>query len=153
MAATFTVERTRTIPAPPEAVFALIQDFRLWTRWSPWEQIDPDLQRTYGGSDVGVGATYAWSGNKKAGVGHMAITDAAAPTRVRIALDFEKPFKSSNVTEFTLTPSGAGTHVRWAMTGPRPLFMRLFSFAFNMDKLVGRDFEKGLAQLEVAARG
>ena len=149
--ATYTVERTAVVPAPPQRVFDLVSDFHLWRRWSPWEDLDPDLRRTYSGADAGTGAVYEWSGNRKAGQGRMEIVDATATSHVAIALDFVKPFRSSNATEFTLTPEGEGTRVRWSMTGPRPLLMRLFGFLFDMEKMVGKDFEKGLLQLRTAA--
>jgi len=149
--ATHTVERTAVVPAPPQRVFDLVSDFHQWRRWSPWEDLDPALRRTYSGADTGTGAVYEWSGNRKAGRGRMEIVEATAPSHVAIALDFVKPFRSSNTTEFTLTPEGDATRVRWSMTGPRPLLMRLFGFLFDMEKLVGKDFEKGLSQLRTAA--
>jgi uncharacterized protein YndB with AHSA1/START domain len=149
--ATYTVERSATIAAPAQTVFDLVADFHNWRRWSPWEDLDPDLRRTYSGAESGPGAVYEWSGNRKAGQGRMEITDAKAPSHVKIALDFVKPFKSSNTTTLTLTPEGQGTRVLWSMTGPKPLFMRVFGFAFNMDKMVGKDFEKGLARLNSTA--
>lgn len=150
---TFTVERSATVPAAPQSVFDLVADFREWRRWSPWEDLDPNLQRTYEGAESGKGAVYAWSGNKKAGQGRMEIVEADPPGKIVIALDFLKPFKSSNTTTFTFVPEGEGTRVRWTMTGPRPLMMRLFGFLFDPEKLVARDFEKGLAQLSAAAAG
>jgi uncharacterized protein YndB with AHSA1/START domain len=148
---TFTVERSALVPAAPQKVYDLLVDFHQWPQWSPWEELDPAMERTHSGAASGVGAKYAWSGNKKAGRGSMEITDATPPSSVVIKLDFVKPFKSSNTTTFTLTPAGDGTQVRWSMTGPRPLLMRLFGFVFNMDKLVGKDFEKGLARLGTVA--
>ena len=149
--ATFTVERSASIAAPPQTVYDLVVDFHEWPQWSPWEELDPDMERTHSGADSGVGAKYAWSGNRKAGRGDMTITDAQPPSKVQIALNFVKPFKSSNTTTFTLTPEGEGTEVLWSMTGPRPLLMRIFGFVFDMDKMVGKDFEKGLAGLQKAA--
>ncbi len=149
---TYTVERSATLAAPPQRVFDLVSDFHQWRQWSPWEDLDPDLERKHSGAESGTGAVYEWSGNKKAGQGRMEITSATAPSDVRIKLDFVKPFKSSNTTTFTIAPDGDGSKVLWSMTGPRPLFMRVFGFAFNMDKLVGKDFEKGLARLDAASR-
>ena len=148
---TYTVTRSITIAAPPQKVYDLVADFHQWPLWSPWEEIDPEMQRTYGGPDAGVGATYAWSGNKKAGRGRMEITEATPAERIAIALTFEKPFKSSNTTTFAFTPEGEGTNVDWTMIGPRPLIMRIFSFVFNLEKLVGGDFTKGLVKLRTAA--
>ncbi|HSV39233.1 MAG TPA: SRPBCC family protein [Nocardioidaceae bacterium] len=151
MSVTYTVERSATLSAPPLAVYALIEDFHRWVEWSPWEELDPDVQRTYSGTTHGVGAIYAWSGNKKAGQGRMEISEAVPGRKVRIRLAFVKPFKSSNVTTFTLTEEGKGTRVVWQMVGPKPFMMRMLGFVFNMDKLVGKDFEKGLAKLEQAS--
>ena len=153
MAVTYTVERSATLTAPPKAVYALIEDFHRWVQWSPWEELDPNLQRTFSGTSHGVGAIYSWVGNKKAGAGRMEISEAVPGRKVRIRLDFVKPFKSSNVTTFTLTPEGNGTRLVWQMVGPRPFFMRLFGFIFNMDKLVGKDFEKGLTNLDRVTGG
>jgi hypothetical protein len=150
-ATTFTVEREGTIAAPADRIRQLITDFHQWKTWSPWEDLDPQLHRAYSGPDSGVGAKYAWSGNRKAGAGTMEIT-RADDDGVEIDLVFEKPFKSHNTTTFVLAPQGEGTHVRWRMTGPRPLLMRLMGPLVNMDKLVGKDFDKGLARLEDAAR-
>lgn len=153
MASTYTVTRSRTIDAPPDRIFQLVASFEQWTRWSPWEGLDPDMERRYGGPDTGEGATYAWSGNRKAGAGRMEITRADEPQLVEIALDFTKPFKSSNVTTFTIEPAGEDrAEVTWAMTGPKTLMVTLLSPVMNMDKLVGRDFDKGLAQLAEVAR-
>ena len=150
MSATYTVERSRTVDAPPERVRALIEDFHAWPRWSPWEGLDPAMERSYGGPPSGPGATYAWSGNRKAGRGRMEMV-AVEPQRVEVALHFEKPFRSDNETLFLLEPRDRGTQVTWRMTGPRPLAMRLVGPLLNMDKLVGRDFERGLEQLAAAA--
>ena len=153
MADTFTVERSATLPAPPQAVYSLLADFHEWPKWSPWEELDPDMERTHSGAQSGVGATYAWKGNKKAGEGRMEITEAVPGSRIAIDLDFLKPFRSTNKTLFTLVPEGAGTRVTWTMTGNRPLLMRIFGLFFSMDKLVGKDFEKGLANLAKVAKG
>ncbi|MFT4298174.1 MAG: SRPBCC family protein [Aeromicrobium sp.] len=146
MAATFAVSRELTIAAPPERIAPLLADLRAWRQWSPWEEIDPDLQRTYSGAESGVGAEYHWKGNKKAGEGHMTVT-GVDETSVEVRVDFLKPFTSTNQTRFDLTPTDGGTHVVWAMTGPRPLFMRLLSILMNPEKFIGPDLEKGLRQL------
>ncbi|HYF44613.1 MAG TPA: SRPBCC family protein [Acidimicrobiales bacterium] len=146
--ATFTVERSARVGAPPERVYAAIADFHDWRNWSPWEDVDPDLQRAYSGADEGIGAVYEWKGNRKAGEGRMEITEAEAPSRVRIALDFLKPFRSSNVTTFYLNPADGGTEVRWTMVGPKTLGTRIMGIFKSMDSLVGKDFEKGLRQLD-----
>lgn len=146
----FTVERSGHIAAPPAQVFPFLSDFRRWTAWSPWEDIDADLRRTYSGADAGKGAVYEWDG-KKAGAGRMEIMEATAPNAMTIKLDFTRPFEAHNTTEFTLHPSAGGTDVRWAMHGAQPFMFRVMSLFMSMDKLVGKDFEKGLARLKTAA--
>ncbi len=148
MADTYTVERSATVQAPPEKVYEQIVDFHRWTAWSPWEGLDPSLQRTYTGPDSGAGATYAWSGNRKAGRGRMAITEATPPSQVEIDLRFEKPFKSESVTAFSIRPEGTGSVVTWSMTGAKTLPLKIFGIFRSMDSLVGPDFEKGLARLK-----
>jgi uncharacterized protein YndB with AHSA1/START domain len=148
----FEVKREADIAAPAQKVFDLIADFHRWTEWSPWEALDPGLQRTYSGAESGVGAIYEWSGNRKAGQGRMEITAADSPSRVVIALQFLKPFKSSSTTTFDVTGSGSGTHVMWRMVGPKTFLTRVMGIFSSMDKMVGRDFEKGLAQLSTAAQ-
>ena len=146
---TFRVERSVLINAPPEAVLTQVSDFKAWRAWSPYETLDTDLQRTYGGPDRGVGSTYAWAG-KKAGTGRMRIL-SATNREVAIALDFEKPFKASNTATFTAEPAGGATRVTWAMSGPAPYVSRLMGLVFNMDKMIGRDFEAGLSNLKSVA--
>jgi uncharacterized protein YndB with AHSA1/START domain len=153
MAETYTVERSTTIQASPDRVYEHVADFHRWTAWSPWEGLDPDLRRTYGGPYAGTGATYAWSGNRKAGQGRMAITDASQPSQVRIDLRFEKPFKSESETAFTIRPEGDGSAVTWSMTGRKTLPLRIFGIFRSMDSLIGPDFEKGLARLKEVAEG
>lgn len=136
-----------TIDAPAATVHALVADFHEWIKWSPWEGLDPELKRTYDGS--GVGATYAWSGNSKAGQGSMAFT-SITPTEVVVDLEFLKPFKASNVVTFALTPTGSGTNVAWTMAGQRNLAFALMGKLF-FDKAIGKDFTKGLASLKAAA--
>ncbi|MGW4331244.1 SRPBCC family protein [Rhodococcus koreensis] len=149
--AEFLVERSTVIDASPDVVQPLLDDFRKWQAWSPWEDVDPDLKRTYSGPDSGVGASYAWEGNRKAGSGQMVITESVPGSKVVLDLTFLKPFKAENVTTFLLEPNGAGTTVRWQMTGRNNLFFRIVGVVFPMDKMVGKDFEKGLAQLKAAA--
>ena len=147
----FTVQRERTIAAPADRVAALLTDFHEWKRWSPWEDVDPQLHRAYSGPESGEGARYAWSGNRKAGAGSMEITHVSEH-RVDVDLEFTKPFASKNITSFSLKPDGDGTRVTWSMTGPRPLLMRLMGPIIDMDKLVGKDFDRGLERLDAAAR-
>jgi hypothetical protein len=148
----FRIERAVRIEAPPQAVAPLIVDFRAWPRWSPWEKLDPALERRHGGAAAGVGAVYEWRGNSKAGQGRMEIT-GATPAAITIRLEFIKPFPASNTAEFRLTPVGAATDVDWAMFGPRPFMMKLFGVFMDMDKLVGKDFEAGLAAMKQVAEG
>lgn len=147
----FEVVRSTTIQAPPETVHALLDDFHEWQAWSPWEDVDPDMERTYGGADSGEGATYAWSGNRKAGSGTMTIT-SSSPVRVDVLLEFTKPMRATNHVAFELVPAGGGTQVTWRMSGTSTGVFGLVSKVFPvMDKMVGKDFEKGLAKLKAAA--
>ena len=149
----FRVQRTATINAPPDRVYPLIADFHAWPRWSPWEQIDPALQRTYGGAENGKGATYAWQGNKDIGSGRMEIVDETPPSRVVIKLDFIEPFEAHNNAEFTLQPNGGGSTVTWAMYGPNTTLGKLMGLFFDMDTMVGEQFDKGLANLKSQVAG
>lgn len=147
-----TFEHTRSIDiaAPPETVRALVADFHSWVKWSPWEGLDADLARTYGGPDSGVGARYGWGG-KKAGEGSMIIT-GAAPDRIEIDLDFVKPFKANNKAVFRFESRGNATHVTWTMSGTRNLAFAVMGKLF-FDAMIGKDFDKGLAKLKAAAEG
>jgi hypothetical protein len=148
----FTVERSAVIEAPAAPIYAELADFREWVNWSPWEGLDPELQRTHSGAESGVGAVYEWTGNRKAGAGRMEITEASAPTDITIALDFLKPFKSSNTTRFHLEPEGENTRVTWTMQGPKTFVTKVMGLFTSMDKMVGKDFEKGLEQLDAHVR-
>ena len=150
---TFKVEREITISAPAAAVYERIVDLHRWVHWSPWEGMDPDLQRSYGGPDSGVGATYGWSGTRKVGAGGMAITEAVKPSMVVLDLDFIKPFKAHNVTRFALHQDGDSTQVTWTMTGAKTFMSKVMGIFMSMDKVVGRDFERGLAQLKTVVEG
>jgi hypothetical protein len=148
---TYEVTRSTSIRANPAAVHALVDDFRKWTQWSPWEDLDPDLQRTYSGPESGKGARYAWKGNRKAGEGSMEIT-ASAPDHVDVDLRFMKPFSNVSKVRLALRQSATGSDVTWTMTGESPKgLMGLFTRIVPMDKLVGKDFEKGLARLKAVA--
>ena len=146
--AAFKIERSTTIAAPPAAVFVQVNDFHKWTAWSPWEGIDPQLKRTYEGPPAGVGAHYHWVGNKKVGEGMMTISESRAAELIRIKLEFLKPFKATNTAEFTFKPQGDQTLVNWAMTGERNFVMKAFGMMMDMEKMVGGDFEKGLAKMK-----
>ncbi|WP_306363041.1 SRPBCC family protein [Nocardia sp. CC227C] len=146
--ADFELARQTVIAAEPSRIRALIDDFHQWKTWSPWEDLDPDLERVYSGADRGLGAKYDWKGNRKAGQGSMEITSVTSDT-VGIRLEFEKPWKASNQASFELRPVDGGTEVTWRMTGQRTRMMTMLGKL--MDKLIGKDFEKGLARLKAAA--
>ncbi len=145
---TYTVTREATIAASPEHIYEQIVDFHNWPNWSPWENIDPAMTRTYSGAESGAGAVYRWSGNRRAGQGRMAITEATAPTRVRVDLVLEKPFKSRSDTSLTIAATGAGSQVTWTMTGDKTLMVKVMGLVKSMDKLIGPDFDRGLARLK-----
>ena len=147
----FRVQRSVAIQAPPEKIFPLINDFKAWPAWSPYEMKDPAMKRTYGPSTSGKGGTYAWEGDKNVGAGNILITEAAAPTKVTLNLNMVKPFEAHNIVDFTLTPAGDSTTVTWAMRGDTPYFAKVIHVFFNMDRMVGGDFEAGLAKLKAAA--
>lgn len=144
----FRVQRVTRINAPPEKIFALINDYHNWGSWSPYEKLDPAMKRTYSGATNGRGAVYEWEGNNKAGKGRMEITNSTHPSKVVIALDFIKPFEAHNIVEFTLDTKDNATEVTWAMHGPSPYIARVMGIFFNMDNMVGKDFETGLANLK-----
>ena len=148
---TFRVERAAGIKAPPEKVFALINDFKRWDAWSPWEKKDPAMKRTWGAVTSGKGAIYAWDGNSDVGKGSMEIAESVAPSRVALKLDFEKPFEGHNVVTFTLEPKGDVTNVTWAMQGPAPFITKVIQVFCDMDSMVGKDVEAGLAVMKAAA--
>ena len=145
---TLRVQRSVGIDAPPERIFPLISDFHQWVTWSPYEQKDPAMKRTYSGAERGKGAVYAWDGDKNVGSGRMEILDASASSKIVIKLDFFKPFEGHNTAEFTMLPQGDGTHVTWLMHGPANFMSRLIQVFMNLDTLIGRDFEAGLANLK-----
>ncbi len=145
----YRISRSTSIAADPALVHRLVNDFHEWRVWSPWEDLDPDLERTYGGADSGVGAHYAWSGNRKAGQGSMEIT-GSTPEEVEVRLVFLKPWKATNEVTFVLTASRDGTDVTWAMTGEQRGLMAVVGRVVSTDRLVGKDFEKGLARLKAA---
>jgi uncharacterized protein YndB with AHSA1/START domain len=147
---TFTLQRSATIKAPPERIFALINDFHSWPQWSPWEKLDPNLKRTFSGATSGKGAVYEWEGDKKVGAGRMEILDAPPPRQITIKLDFKRPFEANNTAEFTLQPQGDATAVTWVMRGKNIFIGKVMSIFVDMDKMVGKDFETGLANLKAA---
>jgi uncharacterized protein YndB with AHSA1/START domain len=145
---TFSVRRETTVRAPPEKIFPLIDDFHQWATWSPYESKDPAMKRTYSGATSGKGAVYAWDGNKNVGSGRMEILEAAAPAKIIIKLDFFRPFEGHNSAEFTMLPQGDATRLTWLMHGPAPFMSKLMQVFMNMDKMIGKDFEVGLANLK-----
>jgi len=151
---TYTVERTTTIAAPAGRIYDQIVDFHKWPNWSPWEDLDPALQRDYSGPEAGTGAVYHWSGNRKAGEGRMEIVRAVDPDRVDIDLQFVKPFKARNDTSFVLTLEDDNrTRVLWTMTGKKTFMTKVMGLFTSMDKMVGPDFEKGLDRLKKVTEG
>ena len=145
---TFRVQRSISIKAPPEKIFAILNDFHLSQSWSPYEKKDPTMKRTFSGAPNGKGAVYAFDGNKEVGKGHLTITDTAPPSKVIIALDMLEPFEAHNTVEFTLGTNGDSTQVTWALHGPQSYMMKVMSFFMDCDKMVGRDFEAGLVNLK-----
>ena len=145
---TFSLQRKININAPPEKIFPHLNDFKNWGAWSPWEKMDPELKRNFSGSASGKGAHYSWVGNKKVGAGNMEITRSVPSSNIELNLNFLKPFKASNVTEFKITRNGDMTNVSWEMRGPLNLMMKVMHMFMNMDDMVGKDFETGLTNLK-----
>jgi uncharacterized protein YndB with AHSA1/START domain len=153
---TFSVWRATTVKAPPEKIFSLINDFHQWGSWSPYENKDPAMKRSYSGAAAGRGAVYAWDGNNNIGSGRMEILDSSAPSKIVIKLDFFRPFEGHNTAEFTMLPQGGATHgttdattdLTWLMHGPAPFMSRLMQVFMNIDHMIGKDFEIGLANLK-----
>lgn len=148
---TFAVQRSTVIRASPERVFALIDDFRQWAAWSPWEKKDPAMKRNFGASTQGRDAAYAWEGNREVGKGSMTTVESLPPSKIALRLDFERPFEAHNTVTFTLTPQDGGTRVNWAMEGRVPYFAKFLHMVIDMDRMVGKDFEAGLAAMKTAA--
>lgn len=149
----FTVERKGTMRAAPETVHALVNNFHEWPKWSPWEKRDPNLKRDFSGPDAGTGAHYHWVGNNQVGEGRMTITESQTGKLIRIKLEFIKPFAGVNTTDFTFTPQDGGTLVTWTMKGNNNFMAKAMGLFMNMDKMIGGDFEKGLADMKKAAEG
>jgi hypothetical protein len=147
----YVVERQKQVGAPPADVVERIVDFHRWQVWSPWEDVDPNLRRSYSGPTSGVGAVYEWEGNRKAGKGRMEIVDVDPDGSVTIDLQFLKPFKSRSTTVFTVRPDAGGSLVTWTMTGPKTLVTKVMGLFTSMDKMIGPDFEKGLDRLKADA--
>lgn len=148
---TFRIQRSATIAAPPDKVFALINDLHAWASWSPWEKKDLTMKKTYSGARQGKGAVLEWDGNKDVGTGRMEVLESAPSSKILIKLDFLKPFEAHNRAEFSLEGKGPDTTVTWAMHGPQPYMIKIMGLFCSMDKMVGKDFEAGLATLKALA--
>ena len=147
----FRFARSTTISAPAPAVFAQVNDFHRWEAWNPWAKLDPAMKQAYEGAPAGVGAVYTWAGNHEVGEGRMTVTESRPTDLIRIRLDFLKPFAGTSVAEFTFKPEGDQTAVVWSMTGHNNFIAKALCLFMNMDKMIGGQFEKGLAQMKVAA--
>jgi Polyketide cyclase / dehydrase and lipid transport len=145
---TFGVQRSTDIQASPERIFALVNDLPSHGAWSPWEKKDPAMKRTYSGPASGKGAVYEWDGNKNIGKGRMEITESSPSSRVVFKLDFFAPFEAHNVAEIALDARGNSTNVTWAIYGPNRYLSKVMSLFFSIDKMIGREFETGLANLK-----
>jgi uncharacterized protein YndB with AHSA1/START domain len=149
---TFSVRRATTVKAPPERIFPLINDFHQWGSWSPYENKDPAMKRSFSGAADGKGAVYGWEGNKNVGSGRMEILDTSKPSKIVIKLDFFTPFEGHNTAEFTMLPQGDATNmttnVTWLMHGPAPFMSKVMQVFINLDNMIGKDFEIGLANLK-----
>ena len=147
----FRIQRTASISAPAEKIFPLINDFHTWSAWSPWEKLDLAMKKTHSGAPQGKGAVLEWDGNKDVGTGRMEVLESIPSSKILIKLDFLKPFEAHNQAEFTLAPNTGSTQVTWAMYGPQPYIVKVMSLFCSMDKMVGGQFEKGLADLKALA--
>jgi len=145
---TFRVQRSASMKAPPEKIFPLINDFHNWVSWSPWEKLDLEMKKTHSGAASGRGAIYEWEGNKKVGQGRMEITEDSPPSKVAIKLDFIKPFQANNKAEFALDRQGDSTNVTWTMDGSQPFMFKVMGVFMNLDNMIGKDFEAGLASIK-----
>lgn len=149
----FRISRSATIPAPPSMVFGQVNDFHKWQAWSPWARMDPNAKNSFEGSASGLGAVFRWEGNNQVGQGGMTIIESRPSDLIRIKLEFLKPFKATHTAEFTFEPAADSTVVTWSMTGKNNFISKGFVLLMNCDKMVGGQFEKGLANLDEATRG
>ena len=145
---TLSVERAIDVKAAPDRIFPMINDFHQWVSWSPYETKDPAMKRSYSGAESGKGAVYGWEGNSNVGSGRMEILEASVPSKILIKLDFFKPFEGHNTAEFTMSPQGDATHLSWVMRGPASFISKLMQVFINLDHMIGKDFEAGLANLK-----
>jgi hypothetical protein len=149
--ARYRVSRSITIAAPAPVVFAQVNDFHRWSAWSPWEKLDPAMKRTYAGPPAGAGATYSWVGNREVGEGRMTIAESHPSDRIRVDLEFVKPFAGTSVAEFSFRPEGDRTVVTWSMTGDKNFIAKAIHLVMNMDRMIGDQFDKGLAAMKTVA--
>jgi hypothetical protein len=147
------VSRSAAVNAPAAKAFEQINDFRRWTAWSPWERLDPAMQRSYAGPSTGTGAVYSWVGNKNVGEGRATIADSRPNESIKLNLEFFKPFKATNDVEFTFQPQGEQTLVTWAMNGRKNFMFKALGLVMNMDKMCGKQFAEGLANLKAVVEG
>jgi hypothetical protein len=148
--AQFSISRSRALTAPPEQVHAYVSDLRNWQDWSPWERLDPALQREYSGAESGPGASYAWSGNQDVGKGRMTITESEPGRSLTLRLEFLEPLTTTNTTRFEFEPSGSGTQATWSMSGERGFVEKAVAVVMDVEALIGPSFEEGLARLDGA---
>jgi hypothetical protein len=144
----FIVTRTARMAVSPAIIFAQVNDFHKWEAWSPWAKMDPNCKNTFSGAPAGKDAEFAWDGNKKVGAGRMTISESRPGDLIRIELEFLKPFKANNTAEFTFKPEGSQTVVTWSMSGKNNFFFKAFGLFLDCDKMIGKDFEKGLAAMK-----
>jgi len=149
--ARYRVSRSTTIAAPAPVVFAQVNDFHRWAAWSPWEKIDPAMKRTYEGPPAGVGASYTWVGSGEVGEGRMTIVESRPSDLIQVKLEFVKPFAGTSVAEFTFKPEGDRTLVTWSMTGDKNFIAKAIHLVMSMDRMIGDQFEKGLAAMKTVA--
>jgi len=149
--ARYRVSRSTTIAAPAPVVFAQVNDFHKWSAWSPWEKIDPAMKRTYEGPPAGVGASYAWVGSREVGEGRMTIVESRPSDLIHVKLEFVKPFAGTSVAEFSFKPDGERTLVTWSMTGDKNFIAKAIHLVMSMDRMIGDQFDKGLAAMKTVA--
>ncbi|EMJ91890.1 SRPBCC family protein [Leptospira alstonii] len=150
---TFRYERTLSMNAEPERIFALLNDYHNWPSWSPWEKLDPGMKRSYSGSSSGLGSVYEWEGNSEVGKGRMEIIESKSPSTIKMRLDFLSPFEAHNTAEFTFAVKDGKTHVTWAMYGPNELISKVMGLFCDMDQMIGKDFETGLNNIKSTVDG
>lgn len=147
----FKITRTQTISAPAFIVFAKVNVLQNWQEWSPWAKLDPNVKNTYEGPEFGVGSVFHWAGNSDVGEGRMTITESKTNELIKIKLEFIKPMETTNETEFIFNSDGVATSVTWSMSGKRSFIEKAFNLVFNMESIVGADFEKGLKAMKASA--